>query len=378
MLIYNHRFDEDNLLANFIVGYFFFQAVNSMVKLGFGDFAGWEILVRGILAILLAMALIPICYRKLLVFIFAEVLCALVFMESWLLGNIDPLVFNPTFFNAMTVFVPMAVAFLALRNPSMLLKRFYLLAWPSLAVLAFTMIHSFANFSHEYSMFGGYSLLLWFLVLADHFLNTHRIADFIGCCIAFILILFAGSRGPMICIACFISIKLLFSQQISIAKRIVFFTILLLVSLTMYLFYVQILTFLLDIATKFGFSGRSISLFLHDLGHDSGRLEGYKEYLYLIHRNPWIGYGVASWVGYGGYPHNIFIEFLYSFGVVFGPVLFLMWIGLLIRGLLQKDIACERIFHILLSISAMLLVSGTFTTSPIFFLGLGVCTKKRG
>ena len=117
MLIYNHRFDEDNLLANFIVGYFFFYSVNSMVKLGFGDFAGWEILVRGILAILLAMALIPICYRKLLVFIFAEVLCALVFMESWLLGNIDPLVFNPTFFNAMTVFVPMAVAFLALRNP---------------------------------------------------------------------------------------------------------------------------------------------------------------------------------------------------------------------------------------------------------------------
>ncbi|MBP5404013.1 MAG: hypothetical protein J6Y17_02860 [Elusimicrobiaceae bacterium] len=377
MLIFNRRFNEDNLLANFIVGYFFFQAINSMVKLGFGDFAGWEILVRGILAILLAMALIPILYRKFLVFVLWETCCVMVFMESWFLGNIDPSVFNPTFFNAITVFIPMAVSFLALKDSTILLKRFYLFAWPSLVVLAFTMIHSLANFNHEYSMSGGYSLLLWFLVLADHFLETHSITDVIGCCIAFLLILFAGSRGPMICIACFIAIKLLFSRQLSLSKRIMFFIILLSCALIMYLFYVQILTFLLDIATKFGFSGRSISLFLSDLGHDSGRLEGFKEYSYLIHIRPLLGYGVASWFGSGGYPHNIFIEFLYSFGVILGPILFLTWIGLLIRGLLQRNIANSRLFHILLSISAMFLVSGTFTTSPIFFLGLGVCTKKR-
>lgn len=377
MKIFKSKFNEDNLLINFIVGYFFFQVINSMVKLCFGNFAGWEIIVRVILAVLLVMALIPICYRKFLTFILAELLCAVVFIESWLLENSDPAIFYPTFLNAMTVLVPMAVALSALKNPSLLLKRFYLFAWPTLAMLSFTMIHSLANFSQEYSMFGGYALLLWFLVLADHFLETYSILDFIGCLISFILILFVGSRGPIMCIACFIAIKLLFFQRLSIFKRILFFVILSFLALILYLYYVQILTFLLDMAGKIGFSGRSINLFLYDLGHDSGRLELYKRYSYFIHKNPLLGYGVASWFGSGGYPHNIFIEFLYSFGVILGPILLLIWVGLMIRGLFQKDITWERLFHILLSMSVMLLFSGSFTASPIFFLGLGACLKKN-
>jgi O-antigen ligase len=148
--------------------------------------------------------------------------------------------------------------------------------------------------------------------------------------------------------------------------------------IVMCLFYVQILSFLLEVATKFGFSGRSIRLFLFDVSHDSGRLEVFNEYLFLIKQRPLFGYGVASWTtGVGGYPHNIILEFLFSFGIILGPILFLICCFLFIKELFKTDSKIQQFYHVVISMLMLLFFSGTFTTNPLFFLALSVCLKKK-
>ena len=362
---------QDKYLANFIVGYYLVQALNLLVKLVIGNFTLWLFISRGILIFLLLFALKPMFQRKSGVFIWTEIVFAVLFSYTFLFRYASFSEYSSIVLNVFTVFIPMAIAAVSINDKSILVKRMYLFSWPIQVLLLYVLVTR-SNFN--YSMIGGYTLVFQALIILDHFTEKRKWYDLIACIVDLIVVFIYGSRGPIICIFSLIVIKILFSPSISQVRKMS----LILLTCTLFgaivVFYHNIIAGFITLTTRLGYSSRNLYLLLNGrITSDSGRNSIQRLYLEAVKNGPILGHGIAGgWLPNGVYPHNIFIELLLSFGPVLGLLVSAVILYLSYSAIICKNEGKRRVGHILLAYSVSLLISDTFLKSPMFFMLMGI------
>ncbi len=381
MLKYQEIIDDkyDKRLSNFIIGYYFVQAINLFVKLVIGGFPSWPLISKGVLALLLFISLVPISKREFGRAILIEGFFAVLFGVSILLGNTSWGQYGDIIINSLTVFVPMCISAICIKNPEILLQRMYYVSWPIQIVL---LVVLFGLKGRDYSMPGGYALCFQIMIVLDHFLKERKWYDLIAVIVGIIAIVIFGSRGPIVCFGAMVILHFL-TDNISLKMKLLLIISTILVSVLVFAFHDSFINALIGYLSNRGFISRNLELLLaQNISYDSGRDYLYNYYIEKIKMRPLVGYGLAGgWISRGFYPHNLFLELLLSFGIVIGIIVIIYLLIRIIKGIKQEDEIKKRINIILISYSVSLLFSDSFLMCPMFFLLLAFtnvfCIKVR-
>ena len=232
----------------------------------------------------------------------------------------------------------------------------------------------------EYNMGLAYSILPHVLMVSWMALKNVKIYSIIPMVLGLMLLLSFGTRGPVICAIVFIAIYLLFIRPSKYQKTMRKVTISLAVFavsfLNQFMLFMQMLTFQLGMSTRI-----FEKYFEGELETSSGR-DYIRETLLreLVTDNPLYGHGILGSYPYvNTYPHNIVLDFLFSFGWILGIALLLSVLYVIIRMLIkysQNEIS--KTFGILLVVSSILSLcfSSTFVDDAMFFMLLGYCINS--
>lgn len=245
--------------------------------------------------------------------------------------------------------------------------------------------------NQSYSQQYTYMLLPTTVILADSIFNKINIINIALFLISLIFMFSMGSRGPIACVCLFILLRIILFFSRDLKKACMFAIPVAAIISMVYVYFYNILSFLLSIFEKMNFSTRSINKLLEGtFFQDSARdkLIGYS--IDLIAQNPLVGVGLgkdrillASRMGsndplseaVGWYPHNIVLEILLHFGVIAGSTILLYLIRLLFISIFRApDEEMSETICIFAGIGLFpLFFSGSYLDSPLFFALLGFC-----
>lgn len=228
---------------------------------------------------------------------------------------------------------------------------------------------------NEYNMSFSYIMLLPLLVFTNEFLKDKHIKDGLFMVDVLCLILLFGSRGPLLCFALFWLFRL-YTVKGNITLKSVF--ILLVLSVVM--FWNRIGSFANLLMGYLGVYSRSLNLLFNNLFYSSGRNVIWNNAFEIIKENWLFGCGVASDIKMlGQYPHNIFIELLFDYGIVFGVIIIVVLLYVL--SYIVRGYEKEEGWVMLALCFFPLLLSHTYLKEATFFFLLGMCSvdvkKKR-
>lgn len=223
--------------------------------------------------------------------------------------------------------------------------------------------------------------------------QKHRILYGVNAVASTILCVYSGSRGPFLCIAIFLILRIISSLKDE-KQRVYSILTVLIAGFTFYYYFDAIVLLLNRYANVLGMSDRVIQSFISgNFAYDNGRFALQKAALYLLVSNPiylLFGTGVAadrivlanyfhspSSNLYGMPPHFFFIEVLFQFGIIAGGAICIGIIKLILKASkVTKEKGFDNLFLILLSIGFFpLFVSGSYITRPLFFLFLSYCVN---
>lgn len=363
-------------LVRFIVVFFIIEALNLLVKNIFSEWLVWDVLSKVILAVFLLMALRSMISRGGIILFFSEAIMIVMLLVSLLLGNANSSYFYSIAFKVLLAYIPLGVCAYCV-DAKYLLKMLYIAAWPIQIILLIVLLQFTGQSSTEYSMSAGYAMVFVEIIVCDHLLQRINIIDLIAIVVDLTAILICGSRGPFLCVIGYCFLRILFSNQISIKKKICAVISVLMIGLFAYKYYYDIALAISRLANLFGYSSRNLRMLLsNNIASDSGRSKLTTYYWSLIDEKPIVGWGLAGgWLSSGSYPHNIIIEIILSFGYIGGSVILIVLAFFLLNGVFCRSVSLQRLSHILISVSIGLLVSGTFLQSAKFFFCLFVCIK---
>ena len=239
-----------------------------------------------------------------------------------------------------------------------------------------------------YSVAFGYEVLLFAAVFLYSALKEKKIQDWFAAGLATVMILVGGSRGPILFLVVTVVLFILTELKNSKHKWKIIAAVST-VMILMQLYLIRFLEFVSSIMNRFGASSRFIEKLLSDdISNDSGRDKIWAAAIDMIKDKP-LGHGAYGArhviVNYiiAGYPHNVFLEILIEFGIVFGTILILFLLIGAYNMIFGKYAGQFRsIFLPLFCASCALFVSLTFWGYRPFWLciALGVCfinNRKR-
>lgn len=246
-----------------------------------------------------------------------------------------------------------------------------------ITLLMLGMIVIMGNQKSEYNMTLGYALLYPTLFLLSNIKNNEKKYT-MPLLLDIILIVFYGSRGPLLCIGVFLVFYIIQIEK-SIPKRVMISITSLCILVIVIFFHNEILIILGDFCERIGISARTIRILLEGkmLG-DSGRGLLYKETWSFIKEKPILGWGIAGdIVCMEMYPHFIFLEILLDFGIFLGAIIS----GIIVLKIIRSLIKCknEKKEYILLLCCGFvpLLVSHSYLQAPLFWILLGASSRKE-
>ena len=239
--------------------------------------------------------------------------------------------------------------------------------------LAFT-LSPFKEDDEAYSMSFGYSMLLpmLFLVMQTHFYD--KIASFV----ILVVVVLIGSRGPVAVAGLYyVAYFLLFNRNSKHSFRILLLMVVLGVAT------ISILPKYVDVD-----SSRTLKLITTGevVSHDSGRGDLlYNDAERIIMDSPVVGWGIGSDRDLlGFYVHNIFLEMMIHYGILFGPLIILMLIVSFLRIYRNKQMIEPyggRPFFLITFLYGFvpLIVSNSYLqdTKFAFFLGFLLLLSRR-
>lgn len=231
--------------------------------------------------------------------------------------------------------------------------------------------------TEDYNMAASYNLLPHVLfVLWATFRNTSLISIILSVFGIFQIMAF-GTRGPLVCAVAFFTIYALIFSDMKYARYIKSAIVLIGVVISAYFY--EIALFLQFQLENLGMSTRIFDKIVEaEITDGSGR-EWISDTLYDILKNShnFCGYGLLGAERYvDTYPHNIYLEFIFSFGYVIG-ILLLFAVVLLIAKAFIKASQINKEFILLLVCGSVLklCMSGAFLDDTIFFMLLGYCAQ---
>lgn len=191
-----------------------------------------------------------------------------------------------------------------------------------------------------------------------------------------------GTRGPILCMLVFVSIAVLL--QIRTSKNAVgrIVSVILLLTVIFYVFSgenLQNVANQLSIQfSKWGFSTRIFDLFIEgNISDDTGRNTLLMRAWDSLMEHPVFGLGLmGDRVVLGVYVHNIFLELLCNFGLLFGPILILVVVLVPLRAVFRNK-GDKRLLLFLIMLICMnfvkLCLSSSYILEQQFFFMMGVC-----
>lgn len=225
----------------------------------------------------------------------------------------------------------------------------------------------------RYSMSLSYYMLLPTIIYLKVFFENFSLKYFISFTISLLVILALGARGPIMCIGIFVIMYLLNNRTKLTYKIIIVYSSILASLMLIFVNINKLLLFMYNFMESFGISSRTLRLFMKGDISSSGRDYLYKEIIYQIKENPIMGIGVTGDRLYiGTYTHNVFIEILSGFGVVFGSLIIILLILVSFKSIKQSDRNDSNFMVIWFSIGlAPLIVSGSYLIDFNFWIFFG-------
>ena len=225
---------------------------------------------------------------------------------------------------------------------------------------------------------------MYLFLEADH---SRRFVDVVLAALAFILLLFMGTRGPIVVYGFFVmGYFLIFKkyERFNLLKKV-------LIGLLFYLFYRIIdvlLLFLMPLAQALGFSTRVFDSIIGgafvNLDESNGRNYIWETCFDALRFQP-EGYGwggdryviVGDWHDFFGYAHNFVIEILVQFGWVIGGAILLSVFILLLQAFKKsaRTPNCSFLFFLSCAGIMTLMTSWSYIVHPLLFLLIGYCVS---
>lgn len=235
------------------------------------------------------------------------------------------------------------------------------------------------------NMGASYSILPSVLYLLYWAFDQKKLKFWILSALGVILSLSYGTRGPAFIILVYFTICAIYRLLKNKHSRFRFVAILALMLLFFGIVFadahVKIAILFSDLFDQWGFSTRIFDFFLSgDIVNTTGRDVLYSATIEAILDQPIFGYGLMGdrVLLDGSYVHNIFLEILCHFGVIFGALVLMLFIlppVIAVKRQPNKDYA-----FFLLMIGCMvflkLMGSSSYIQEPYLFLLLGMCVHS--
>lgn len=231
-----------------------------------------------------------------------------------------------------------------------------------------------------YSMSLSYYMLLPAIMFIDDFLDNFSLKSLLLTIISLLIILTIGSRGAILCSVVFFTLKFVKTNAKFSFKKIFGHLSILFILFFTFILFNEILETIYDFLLTFDIRSRSVSLFLNNATHLSGRGSIYKEILKNIFDNPLLGLGIAGdrAILEGTYVHNIFIELMADFGIIAGLATITLLSFLIIRAFFTKNMIKYNLVIIWFSLGFVhLMVSASYLTDLNFWIFLGILLNRN-
>lgn len=270
------------------------------------------------------------------------------------------------------------------KNYEQLFNALRIYIWVGL-VYALLMVTGIIGDAYGHYMTFGYNLLLPTLIALFNGVVYKKHYLIIGSFLALCIIGFGG-RGALVCLLA--SILLWFylaSSSLKVYKKVSISMVTMVFIGLVFSNYTNILLYL----KQMFLDSRTINLLLsNNFWDNSSRLVLYDESLKLIYQTPLAFRGIlsdrilfATKVGeidqaFGIYAHNLFLELFIQYGVALGGILLATLIFLFIKSIIlvykSGDIYLKIIYAIVVGFNVKFLFSGSYASTPIFWVGLGL------
>lgn len=233
------------------------------------------------------------------------------------------------------------------------------------------------NMYASYQMLPHVLLLLWYTLSEGNI--GKKLIPLIFAVLGIFTIFTFGSRGPISCTLLFTCIYLFFFPNWKNKKtaRI----LLIIIGVFCYGFIEPFMGFMDSVLVNAGFSNRVTSLFLNASFVSGSSVEARGDFQTLCmnelnNGSSIFGYGICgSWKFIQTYPHNFFVDILFSYGYLFGSIIISLILILMIRGYFSCLSMNEKVFLLLLICTSFvkLQMSGTYLLDGSLFMMLGYC-----
>lgn len=249
-----------------------------------------------------------------------------------------------------------------------------------LFALGASMLRNSEGSDEMYNMSMSYRALLPVLIIIWNAMEKRRIWDYIFTMIGMFLILSLGTRGPLVCLLFFIVGYLFFFKKYK--NNFLIKSSLLSIFILLYSFVGHIIIFLREISVMLGVSTRIYDSFIDNAFINYEDSNG-RNFLHEIiikkiqEDNDGFGYGFfgdRQFTPAGEYCHNFELELLVSFGKYGGGII-LMILFIFIYKTFKKTYgspACSLLFAFFCATFMQLQFTGSYTTTPWFWLYLGL------
>lgn len=306
------------------------------------------------------------------VFIFIFLFNALIFKENakYILGNS---------FWFFLMCLPISLYYIAIENKVIFLNMLIKSAYYQIALGFFYTVST--NYTiPEYDMVFSYQIMIPIIILFYKIYNKFNIIDFILIIFGVSSIVIIGSRGPILSIILFSTI-FIFIDLIRNRKKfksVYMYFLGLIAVFFSFVYFEQILYQVNMFLIKFGISSRTMILLSGgNADFSTGRSYIYKLVIQKILEKPVLGYGLAGdrIFLYGSYPHNIFLEVLVQFGIIFGSSILTIFIFYWIKGIaLNKNKEEQDLAIMFFGIGLVqLFISGSYIEASNFWLFMAIC-----
>lgn len=281
----------------------------------------------------------------------------------------------PYFFG---ICAPTYIIFRAIRKPDELIKLFRPVGLTICisAIIIVIVKYKFDMKTDTYNMVFGYNALIGILLLTDDLFVRFRLSLAIMIIVTLAIILVYGSRGPILCFAVFLILKLTFSRKIRLQKKVFYATIITATATLTVSLWTDLALTIIEFANQFGFSARTLSYIVN---HKITEGRFFDKLVEASNEIDLMGLGIAGDTNiFGMYSHNIVFEVLFSFGYLFGTILLGYFLFFTIYGILfSKNENYHRLCKVLFCCSFVkLLFTGSFIGEYLFYAFLAISTAS--
>lgn len=333
-----------------------------------------------VLFYLIAKALIPIIKRLTQFDFLALAVIAFVFFSTAVIfrgSNIDYIIaLIPRF---LTVILPYFLLGRVIRDFDILYKylKYSLIAAALLGAGCYLILYISGQVIIEDDMAFAYFYLPSTIFLMFEFFRHFSMKNLILFLISLATLLMTGTRGPIVCLLAAMILYFIWYERSKPKKIILFFIVCLIVFFVISGLFYDLL-YQLDIYLQnIGINNRIITKILNnELLDSSGRDIIQDRVISAIKSNFFFGTGImGDRVAAGGsYAHNIVLELLCQYGLIFGSALLLAIIGLLTKTFRRCDSQYKKLLFMILVCSGFvkLLFSSSYIEDSSFAMLIGV------